>query len=99
MNADDDNNAPVCDNQATFNVALRKGIKYNNEKTMDDMSSMMLVYSILYLIFFVWAVMIVLKTVPKGAIRTQHLLFAMVASPVYVISYYVNKHAGEGSSV
>ncbi len=92
MNTEDDN-APVCDNQSTFNVALRKGIKYNNEKTMNEMSSYMALYMILYLIFLVWAVMLVVKSVPQGVIRTQHLVFAIAASPVYVVSYYANRMA------
>jgi hypothetical protein len=83
---------PVCNNQDDFNVALKKGIQYNNEEVSRQMSGVATVSLILYAIFLIWALMIVSKTVPKGIIRTQHILFAICASPIYVLSHYANAH-------
>ena len=83
-----DPNKPVCDNQDDFNQALQAGIKYNRQENVKKMQPWMLVYSVIYLIFFIWAIILALK-VPEGPDKILHLVFAILVSPVYVISYYI----------
>jgi len=83
-----DPNKPVCDNQTDFNQALRAGIQYNNKQNINKSMPWLYVYLILYLIFFVWAIVLALR-VPRGSQRTMHLTLALVFPPAYVLAYYV----------
>lgn len=84
-----DPSKPVCDNQSDFNIAVRKALKYNMKEDMKKAKPWIYVYMVLWAIFFVWAVIIAMKVAPAGAERTEHLVFAMVFSPIYVIAYYL----------
>jgi bacteriorhodopsin len=83
-----DPNANVCDNQADFNQALQAGIKYNNQQAVKQAGAWMWVYLVLYLVFFVWAILLAMQ-VAQGPDRTVHLVFAVVFSPLYVLSHYL----------
>jgi hypothetical protein len=92
-----DPNTPVCGNQADFNkafsVALRKYFddKYNN------MSIWALFSLIIWLIFFIWAVVLALR-VEVGTERTEHLFFAILFSPLYVVAHYLSAIVSEAKS-
>jgi hypothetical protein len=81
--------ANVCDSQDDFNQAFDKAYEHLGQKVVKQLSGMMKLYIILYLVFFVWAVVLALK-VQKGQTRTIHLVFAMAFSPFYVLGHYLN---------
>ena len=83
-----DPNKPVCDNQDDFNMALRKALKYNEKQDMKKAKPWVAVYLVLWLIFFIWAIILAMKVAP-GPERVEHLIFAMVFSPVYVLAHYL----------
>lgn len=83
-----DPNQPVCGNQADFNQALQAAVKYNNQQAVKQAGAWIWVYLVLYLVFFVWAVMLAIQ-VAAGPDRTMHLVFAVVFSPLYVLSHYL----------
>lgn len=83
-----DPNQPVCNNQADFNQALQAGLKYNYQEAVKKSEPWIWVYLVLYLIFFVWAIMLSLQ-VPSGSNRTLHVVLAAVFGPIYVLSYYL----------
>jgi hypothetical protein len=80
--------ANVCNTQDDFNVAFNKAIKQNNKDAMKKAGPWVYVYIVLYLVFFVWALLLAMQN-PAGPSRIVHLVFAMVFSPIYVISYYL----------
>ena len=84
-----DPNMPVCDNQDDFNTAFHKAVKYNNKKFMHKMKPWMYVYTVLWAIFIVWAIMLVVK-MPPGPEKIVHMVFAIIFSPVYVLAYYLS---------
>lgn len=94
MNEGYDPNSSVCDNQDDFNIAFRKAIKYTNKEDVKKMGNWVYVYVILWAIFFVWAIILAMKT--RGNVRTIHLIFAIIASPVYVLAYYLNMLSSPG---
>jgi len=83
-----DPSKPVCDNQADFDIAFRKAITYNNKQSEKKAKPWMYVYLVLWLIFIVWALLLAMQVAP-GHERIEHLVFAIVFSPVYVLAYYV----------
>jgi hypothetical protein len=90
-----DPNAPVCQNQADFNQALRKAVQYNQDQ---DVKSVSYVYIILWSVFFIWAVLLALKVKPHSE-RVLHLVLAMLFSPVYVLSHYLGGLNAPSSAV
>jgi len=78
----------VCQDQQTFNEALKKGLESLSEDKKVS-SGYMLMYLILATIFLVWALMLSYQC-PKSSNRILHILFALLASPLYVLSYYLN---------
>lgn len=78
----------VCNNQDAFNQAFRSALKYNNKENMKKARPWMYVYLVLWLLFFVWGVMLAIQ-VPSGPERVEHLVFAIVFGPVYVLAYYI----------
>lgn len=83
-----DQSQNVCQDQETFNEALREGIdSYNEQRKVS--TGYMLFYLILALFFLVWA--LILAYQPKRSQeRLLHLFLALLASPLYVLSYYMN---------
>mgnify|MGYP003515370022 FL=1 len=85
--------ANVCNTQDDFNVAFHKAIKQNNKDNEKKYKPWMYVYITVWMILFVWALILAMQVSP-GANRIVHLVFAMVFSPVYVISYYLCQLGG-----
>ena len=78
----------ICQDQTSFNNALSIGLDtYRDEQKMT--SGTMYVYLLLVLVFFIWALMLAMR-LKHGNERILHLVVAMIASPLYVISYYLN---------
>lgn len=78
----------VCQDQETFNEALRQGIDSYND-TRQISTGYMIFYLVLALLFLVWA--LVLAYEPKRSQeRLLHIFVALLASPLYVLSYYLN---------
>ena len=78
----------VCQNQDTFNVALRKAIKENEKENMKKAKPWIYVYIVLWAIFLVWGVMLAMQISDQSE-RIEHIVFAIVFGPVYVLSYYL----------
>lgn len=83
-----DPNSNVCTNQDDFNMALRKAIEFNARKNNRRIQPWLYVYAVIWLIFFIWAIVLAMQ-MPVGPDRVEHLVFAMVFSPIYVIAYYL----------
>ncbi len=78
----------VCQDQNSFNNALATGLDtYSEQRKMS--SGSMVLYLLLVLAFFIWALVLAFR-MKKGNERLLHLFVAMIASPLYVISYYLN---------
>lgn len=78
----------VCKTQDDFNKAFREALKYNQKENWKKAKGWVLVYLVLWVVFFVWAVMLAMQVKdPRG--RTVHLVLAIIAPPVYVLSYYL----------
>lgn len=80
----------VCENQDKFNVAVRNAIRKNNQDAIEKSQNWFLVYMLFMLGFLLWGVTLAMK-MPKGPERIVHLVFSMVASPVYVLAYYLGE--------
>lgn len=78
----------ICQDQTSFNNAIGTALDSYAEDRKVPTSSMYL-YLVLVLIFFLWAIVLAFR-LKRGNERTLHLFLAMIASPVYVISYYLN---------
>ena len=82
------NDQNVCKNQSTFNNAFTNALNYYS--THENMPSLLtILYAILLLIFLIWAVFLSLQ-MKKSNERILHLFFAIIASPLYIIAYYLN---------
>jgi len=79
----------VCGNQDDFNMAVREAAKYTEKQELEKMKPMIYVYLVLWFIFITWAVMLALKVSPQD--RVIHLVFAIMAPPVYVLASYLGK--------
>lgn len=89
-----DPNSDVCSNQSDFNMAFKNAIKYTNDENMKKARPWLYVYLGLWTVFFVWAILLAMK-VQAGPERVEHLVFAIVFSPVYVIAYYLGMIGGQ----
>jgi hypothetical protein len=86
----------VCDDQDSFNQAFHQAIKYNEKQMIKDAGPWFWVYLGLWVIFFFWAICLAMR-VPPGNNRIEHLVFAMLFSPFYVIAYYISGMSNGGS--
>lgn len=78
----------VCQDQMTFNNAVSTALEtYADERKVS--SATMTIYFILMLIFFIWALVLAFG-MKRGNERLLHIILAMILSPIYVISYYLN---------
>lgn len=82
-----DPNQPVCNNQDDFNQALKQGLKYVAKEEMKKSKPWVYIWIVILTIFFIWAIMIAMQ-MPQDQ-RVLHLVLAMVASPIYVLAYYL----------
>lgn len=91
-----DPNSNVCDNQGDFNMAFRKAIEHNDKENMKKAKPWMYVYAVLWAVFLIWGIFLAMQVTP-GHERIEHLVFAILFSPVYVLSYYLGA-LGQGGS-
>lgn len=90
---------PVCGNQLDFNMAFKKAINYTNKENAKKARPWATVCAIIWLIFFFWALMLAMK-IPAGPERVEHVLFALVFSPAYVLAHYLGALSkGESASM
>ena len=75
----------VCSNQDDFNHALKSALRHIEKENIKNENSYMFLYLVPWMIFFVWALILALK-VPAGPMKTIHVLFAILFSPLYVIA-------------
>ena len=87
---------PVCNNQDDFNQAFQQALKETAKDDLKKNRTYLIVYMVLWVIFFLWALFLAMQ-VPPGDGRTIHLVFAMLASPVYVLSHYLSMFQTKGS--
>lgn len=79
----------ICDSQDDFNSAFRKAVKYTNKENMKKAEPWMAISGVVLMIFLIWALMLAMK-LPPGPQKTEHLLFAILFSPIYVLAYYLS---------
>jgi bacteriorhodopsin len=82
-----DANGNVCDSQDDFNQAFRAAIKYNNQQNMKG--AWVWVYVGLWAVFLIWGIILSMKVEDENE-RKLHMVFAIVASPAYVLAYYLS---------
>jgi len=76
----------VCENQETFDKAVRHAVKHMDDPQDQNMVARMIV-SIIMLTFYLWAVLLAMKASEKH--RVLHVLFALCTGPLYVLAYYL----------
>lgn len=86
----------VCQNQDKFNQAFHEALNNDKEKYMDKNKNWLTIYSILWLISMIWAVILAMK-VKDPEHRVIHLVLAFLFSPIYVLSHYMSAIDTEGS--
>lgn len=72
----------VCGNQETFSTSSEKEEKNN--------TALYVLYTLSIIVFLVWAVYLVSRE-EKSDERVIHFLYAIILSPIYVLSYYLNE--------
>jgi len=79
----------VCKNQQTFNGAFQNALNnyYYNQPQMPI--GITILYFLLFILFIVWALYLAMK-VKMSPERIIHIIFAIIVSPLYIISYYLN---------
>jgi len=92
----------VCANQDVFNNAFYEAVKQNRKQEMKEARPWSYVGVVIWMIFFIWGVTLAMQVAP-GHERVEHLVFAMVFGPVYVLAYYLgafsNGDAGDAGVV
>lgn len=78
----------VCNDQKTFNKAVKKAINHLDEPDNKNQVAN-LVMVLITLTFYVWALLLALKVQDKQH-RLLHVLFALVFGPIYVLAYYAS---------
>jgi hypothetical protein len=79
----------ICESQDNFNDAFRKAVKYVDKRNQPD-RTMHTFAALIYLVFLIWAIVLVCKMQIDKTQKTIHLVLALAFPPLYVISYYVN---------
>lgn len=79
----------VCQDQQTFNKAFKKAVDdYDKEEcTTTRCKVSMIVFVIVMLIFYIWAVILAMR-IKDPEHRVLHLIFALSTGPIYVLAYY-----------
>lgn len=90
----EEDNTNVCENQETFNKAVDEALReYTDNETPNPTArsiALSIAYILLILLFLVWAVYLV-STEKKSDERVIHFLYAIILSPIYVLSHYLNE--------
>ena len=82
----------VCKDQASFNDAVKTAVKQMNQDKMKENKGAKAIILVLYLVLAVWALLLAMNAkVSSQTERIIHLVFAIVASPVYILSYYLSE--------
>ena len=89
----------VCNNQKTFNRAVKKAINHlDDDEDEDQNQTSKLFLALITLTFYVWALLLALKVEDKQH-RVLHVLFALVFGPLYVLAHYVGMMEQNPSSM
>lgn len=81
----------VCQNQDTFNTAMKEALEnYEEEEIPKKGIALNIFYTFALVLFLVWAIYLVTRE-KKNNERVIHFLYAIVLSPIYVLSYYLNE--------
>ncbi|NBW29441.1 hypothetical protein EBR37_03605 [bacterium] len=88
---------PVCNTQDDFNQAIQAAIKYNNKEAMKKAQPWALVCMVIWFVFFIWALVLAMK-LPVGKQRVEHILFAILFSPAYVLATYLSEFSSGNNS-
>ena len=72
----------VCQNQLVFDQAVHHAL-------VKEQSRMSLLAVILWLLFLFWAIYLIDRSIIEPTKRVEHIFFALVAPPVYVIAHYL----------
>jgi hypothetical protein len=93
-----DPSKPVCGNQDDFNMAVRAAVKYTAKENAKKSRPWAVVCAVIWLIFFLWALMLAMQ-LPAGPERVEHILFALLFSPAYVLAHYLGSMSKGGASM
>ena len=88
----------VCEDQSKFNQAFEKAADNYLEKPVYANKTVAIVSVVIMLVFTVWALLLAMRVKEKEH-RVLHLLLALIASPLYVISYYLSKIGDKSSKI
>ncbi len=81
-----------CKNQDNFNDAIQEALdEYEREVDTD----LLIVALVFYSLFLIWAVVLAVKKSQSGRGSQLDMMFAFIAPPIYVISFYINMLAGK----
>jgi hypothetical protein len=79
----------VCNDQKTFNKAVKKAIKHIDDDDDENQNKTSKLFMVLITLFFyLWAVLLALKVSDKDH-RVLHITLALLLGPLYVLSYYL----------
>jgi hypothetical protein len=78
----------VCQDQESMNKAIKKTIIQSIRENRPSQSSMTFSLIIMILLIF-FSVSLALRVPPN--VRQIHVMFAIIFSPFYIISYYINR--------
>ena len=76
-----------CANQHNFSRAFSKAYD-SKEKSMNKITTPVIVYLFIHLIFLVWGIMLAFKQPLET--RNVHITLALVFSPAYVLAHYLS---------
>ena len=76
-----------CANQHNFSRAFSKAYD-SKEKSMNKITTPVIVYLFIHLIFLVWGIMLAFKQPLET--RNVHITLAIVFSPAYVLAHYLS---------
>lgn len=84
-----------CTNQNQFNDAFKTALDNYKSDEMKKYDSQYFrttcfIFSLTYLIFMIWAVILALK-ISKPDQRILHVTLALISGPAYVFGYYISK--------
>lgn len=78
----------VCATQDDFNVAVDKAVKYViHKQETRKLTAAQMISALIYLLIVIWALLLALS-MPSSE-RVEHVLFALLFAPVYIMAYYL----------
>jgi uncharacterized membrane protein len=83
----------ICKDQKSYNKAFKNALNTyklsENECKTDICKVKNTIFSIIVLVFYLWALLLASKVKDKEH-RIMHFVFAILTGPIYVLSYYVS---------